>query len=98
MMELQKEYEDIVENLDHESFDSLMDGLEKLLDIIEGNSSKENVGDEFIEKVTKKATEVRNEAALLLKKQREGIIGMADLFGISLSELGITLEDPPEVE
>lgn len=97
-MEFKKEYEDIIENLDHKSFDSLMEGLEKLLDLLEENGSKENIDNEFIEKVTDKAAEIKNEAALLLKKQRDDIIGMADLFGISLSELGISLADPPEAE
>lgn len=97
-MEFKKEFEDIIENLDHKSFDSLMEGLEKILDLLEENGSKENIDNEFIEKVTNKAAEIKNEAALLLKKQRDDIIGLSDLFGISLLELGITLSDPPETE
>lgn len=97
-MEFKKEFEDIIENLDHKSFDSLMEGLEKILDLLEENGSKENIDNEFIEKVTNKAEEIKNEAALLLKKQRDDIIGLSDLFGISLLELGITLSDPPETE
>lgn len=85
-MDFEKQYKEIVDEINHENFDSLMSGLEKLLDLLESSNDQPS---ELIEKAVKKAEEVKAEAAELLKKERLDILSACDRFGIDPDEVGI---------
>lgn len=93
IMEFKKEYEDIIDEIDHESFDSLTNGLNKILDLLEKNSEEASINQELYAKVILKAEELKDEASKLLKKQGQEIVNTANLFGIPLSEIGFSLSD-----
>lgn len=87
-MDFEKQYKEITNDIDHESFDSLMSGFEKLLDLLE-SSNETDVPSELIEKAVKKAEEIKAEAAELLKKERQDILAACNRFGIDPDEVGI---------
>ena len=87
-MDYRKKYKEIVDGINHESFDSLMSEFENILDILENITDKEKDSD-FIEEMINKASEIKQESAKLLMKEREEIVSVAKNCGISLSELGI---------
>lgn len=91
-MEYEKQYKDIVENIDHNSFDSLMKGMEKLMDLLE-NMDSHNADEEFIMKALMKTQEIKDEASDSLKKEGQTIFKLAAENGISLSELGLSESD-----
>lgn len=91
-MEYEKQYKDIVENIDHNSFDSLMKGMEKLMDLLE-NMDSQNADEEFIMKALMKTQEIKDEASESLKKEGQTISKLAAENGISLSELGLSESD-----
>ncbi|KAK8849852.1 hypothetical protein M9Y10_018438 [Tritrichomonas musculus] len=91
-MEYEKQYKDIVENIDHNSFDSLMKGMEKLMDLLE-NMDSHNADEEFIMKALMKTQEIKDEASESLKKEGQTIFKLAAENGISLSELGLSESD-----
>lgn len=91
-MEYEKQYKDIVENIDHSSFDSLMKGMEKLMDLLE-NMDSQNADEEFIMKALMKTQEIKDEASESLKKEGQTIFKLAAENGISLSELGLSESD-----
>lgn len=91
-MEYEKQYKDIVENIDHNSFDSLMKGMEKLMDLLE-NMDSQNADEEFIIKALIKTQEIKDEASESLKKEGQTIFKLATENGISLSELGLSESD-----
>lgn len=91
-MEYEKQYKDIVENIDHNSFDSLMKGMEKLMDLLE-NMDSQNADEEFIIKALMKTQEIKDEASESLKKEGQTIFKLAAENGISLSELGLSESD-----
>ncbi|KAK8887659.1 hypothetical protein M9Y10_038712 [Tritrichomonas musculus] len=78
------QFEAIVNRIDHSSFQSLMEALEGILDIVEKAND-----DEFIEMMLKKSDEIKNEAAVSLANERSDIIKLANENGIPLSELGL---------
>lgn len=87
-MDFEKQYKEITNDIDHESFDSLMSGFEKLLDLLE-SSNETDVPSELIEKAVKKAEEIKAEAAELLKKERQDILAACNRFGIDPDEVGM---------
>lgn len=95
-MDYRKKYKEIVDGIDHESFDSLMAAFENILDILENIPDKEKDQD-FIEEMITKASEVKQESAKLLMKEREEIVSVAKNCGISLSELGINCDSDDEL-
>ena len=78
------QFEAIVNGIDHSSFQSLMEALEGILDIVEKANDNE-----FIEMMLKKSDEIKNEAAVSLANERSDIIKLANENGIPLSELGL---------
>lgn len=87
-MSLQEQCEEILKNVDHTSFDSVEGAMEKMLDLIENNEK-----DPYIETAMKKTTELKDEARILLKNERENIKKIANENGISLAEIGIKNSD-----
>ena len=85
-MDAEKQYKEIVSNINYDSFESLMESLEKILDILE-SSSENNLSPEFIQDAVTKAEEIKGKAAKLLRNEREEIISTCNKLGISPSEV-----------
>lgn len=86
MTDFEKQYVEIIDNTELDSFDSLMNGLEKLLDLVESNSS---VDQELIEKAVSKAEEYKAKAAKLLKQERQDILTICEINGINPEDVGM---------
>lgn len=95
-MDYQKQFKEIVDGIDHKSFNSLMTAFENILDILENISDKEKDQD-FIEEMITKASDIKQESAKLLMKEREEIISVAKNCGIPLSDLGINCDSDDEL-
>lgn len=97
-MDYQKQFKEIVDGIDHKSFNSLMTAFENILDILENISGKDDKNTELIDKMIEKSSEIKSEAATLLMKEREEIISTANKCGIPLSEIGINLNSDDDYD
>lgn len=86
-MSFKEQCEEILNSVDHSNFDSVEGAMSKILDLIEKNGS-----DSYINTAIEKAAELRDEARVLLKKERENIKKVANENGISLAEIGMKEE------
>lgn len=91
-MSLQKKVEQITSQIDHNSFDSVAGGLEKMLDLLEHTTSN----DPYLQTAIKKTEELRDEANMMLKKEKAQILKEAEENGISLSGMDSSSDDIPK--
>ena len=70
------------------------EGFENVLDLLEIMQSTKNVNEQFLLEVMNKSEELKKESIRLLSNQQNEIVSMAKASGISLTDLGITFDEP----
>lgn len=91
-MTFRQEYENIIKNVDHSSFDSVADALENVLNLLQRQGNQEE-NQKDLQYVCKGAEILRDEGKSLVKNRKEEIIKEAKDNGISLSKIGISDEN-----
>lgn len=86
-MSIRERCDEIMKDVDHNSFDSTEGAMERLLDLLENEGDASTTDD--VEYVLTKAEQLKEESKSILKKERQEIVNTAKKHGISLSSLGI---------